>query len=193
MKSAITAGSIRSSAKPIRRTHWLRAAIPVLVASLFLYPARGCAQAADPDKEAAAVVEIGGAAGWNVKGGAAAFGPDFAVEVTPIENWLELEAGTTPLFGRHSTEWDTDLLFKKPWTLSKKVEFMFGVGPEWVHTREYGTTANSAAGEVVGDFMFWPFAKRRFGWYLEPGYEYSFGRGHERSIGISAGLLIAIP
>ncbi len=62
-----------------------------------------------------------------------------AVEVTPIENWLELEAGITPLFSRHhSTEWDTDLLFKKPWTLSKKAELMVGVGPEWVHTREPG-------------------------------------------------------
>jgi hypothetical protein len=115
------------------------------------------------------------------------------VEVTPIENWLELEAGVTPLFARHSTEWDTDLLFKKPWTLSKKAEFMFGLGPEWIHTRAYGVTANSAAGEVVLDFMFWPSAKHRFGWYLEPGFEYNFGRGHERSFGMSGGLLIAIP
>jgi hypothetical protein len=46
--------------------------------------------------------------------------PTVAVEVTPIENWLELEAGVTPLFRRDSTEWGTDLLFKKPWTLSKK-------------------------------------------------------------------------
>jgi hypothetical protein len=65
------------------------------------------------------------------------FGPDLAVEVTPIENWLELEEGVIPLFTGHSTEWDVDLLVKKPWTLSKKAEFMFGVGPEWVHTRAY--------------------------------------------------------
>ena len=52
--------------------------------------------------------------------------------MTPIENWLELEFGVTPTFSHHSTEWDTDVLFKKPWTLSKKVEFMFGVGPEWI-------------------------------------------------------------
>ena len=118
--------------------------------------------------------------------------PTVAVEVTPIENWLELEAGVTPLFTRHSTEWDTDLLFKKPWTLSKKAEFMFGIGPEWVHTTEYGVTTNSIAGEAVLDFMFWPSGKHRFGWYLEPGYEYNFGRGHEQSLGISGGLLIAI-
>jgi hypothetical protein len=142
--------------------------------------------------EPAAVVELGGAASWNLKGGSS-FGPDVAAEITPLENWLELEAGTTPLFSSRSTEWDTDLLFKKPWTLSEKVEFMFGVGPEWIHTRQYGTTTNSLGGEVVLDFMFWPSAKHRLGWYLEPGYDYNFGRGHERSIGISGGLLIAIP
>jgi hypothetical protein len=144
------------------------------------------------DTEPAAIVELGGAAGWDLKGGGPSVGPDFAVEVTPIENWLELEAGTTPLFRRGSTEWGTDLLFKKPWTLSEKVEFMAGVGLEWIHTRASGVTSNSLGGEMVLDFMFWPAAKRRFGWYLEPGYEYNFGRGHERSIGISGGLLIAI-
>jgi hypothetical protein len=51
--------------------------------------------------------------------------------------WLELEVGVTPLFGRHSTEWNTDLLFKKPWTLPKKAELMLGVGPEWVHATKY--------------------------------------------------------
>jgi hypothetical protein len=145
------------------------------------------------EKEPAAIVELGAAAGWNLHDGGSSFGPDFAVEVTPIENWLELEAGTTPLFARHSTEWGTDLLFKKPWTLSKRAEFMFGAGPEWVHTNQYGMSANSIAGEAVLDFMFWPTGKHKFGWYLEPGYEYNFGRGHERSVGISGGLLIAIP
>jgi hypothetical protein len=145
------------------------------------------------DKEPAAVVEVGAAPAWNLKDGGSSVGPTVAVEVTPIENWLELEMGVTPAFGHHSTEWDTDLLFKKPWELSKKVEFMFGVGPEWIHTREYGVTTNSAGGEAVLDFMFWSSAKHRWGWYLEPGFDYNFGRGHERSVGISAGLLIAIP
>jgi hypothetical protein len=31
-----------------------------------------------------------------------------------------------------------------------------------------------------------------FVWYIEPGYEYDFGRGHERSIGMSVGLLTGI-
>jgi hypothetical protein len=145
------------------------------------------------DKEPVAVVEVGAAPGWNLTNGGWSVGPTAAVEVTPIENWLELEMGVTPSFRRHSTEWAADLLFKKPWTLSKKVEFMFGVGPEWVHARAYGVTTNSVAGEAVLDFMFWPSAKHRFGWYLEPAWDYNFGRGHEQSVGISGGLLIAIP
>lgn len=144
-------------------------------------------------QEPAAVVELGAAPGWDLKGSGFSLAPTLAVEITPIENWLELEMGVTPSFARHSSEWGTDLLFKKPWTLSEQVEFMFGAGPEWVHSRQFGMTTNSAAGEVVLDFMFWPTKGRRFGWYLEPAYEYSFGRGHERSFGISGGLLIAIP
>jgi hypothetical protein len=42
-------------------------------------------------------------------------------------------------------------------------------------------------------FLFWPSSKHRFGWFLEAGYDYSFARGHERSIGKSGGLLIGIP
>jgi hypothetical protein len=64
--------------------------------------------------------------------------------------------------------------------------------PEWVHTRQYGVTTNSIAAEAVLDFMYWPSGKHRLGWFIEPGYEYNFGRGHERSIGASGGLLIAI-
>jgi hypothetical protein len=164
-----------------------------LLASLLLCAGSSFAQSDNGDKDPAAVVELGGAAGLSLKDGGSSFGPDIAVEVTPIENWLELEAGVTPLFGHRSTEWDTDLLFKKPWTLSRKAEFMAGVGPEWIHTREYSATTNSLGAEAVADFMFWPSGKHTFGWYLEPAYDYSFGRGHEQSIGISGGLLIAIP
>jgi hypothetical protein len=153
----------------------------------------GMAFAQPVDKDPVAIVELGGAAGRSVKNGGASFGADAAAEVTPIENWLELEAGVTPLFSRHrSTEWDTDLLFKKPWTLSRKAEFMAGIGPEWVHTREPGMKVNSMAGEAALDFMFWPGGKHKFGWFLEPAYDYNFARGHEQSFGISGGLLIAI-
>ena len=145
----------------------------------------------EPD-EPAAVIGIGAATGWDIHGGAAAFGPNVSAEFTPIEHWLEIEGGTTPLFTSHSTEWDTDLVFKRPWTLSPHVEFMAGAGPEWVHTREDHVTTDMAAIEAVTEFMIWPSPRRRFGLYIEPAYDYGFGHDHEQSIGVSAGLLIGI-
>ncbi len=150
------------------------------------------AQASSP-KEGLAILEVGGAPSASLTGSGASISPTVAVEVTPIENWLELELGTTPTFSRSSTEWVTDLLFKKPWTISKKVELMVGVGPEWIHTRSNRFSTNAIGGEAAVDFMFWPGAKRRFGWYLEPAYERQFGGAREASISISGGLLITIP
>src|SRR5579859_3776913 len=163
----------------------------ILIASLLLSAGNVFAQSTD--KESVAIVELGGAAERSLTEGNSSFGPTVAVEVTPIENWLELEAGVTPLFRRHSTEWSTDLLFKKPWTFSYKTEFMLGVGPEWIHTNESGVKTNSVAIEVAPDFMFWSSSRHKFGWYLEPSYEYKFGTTHEHSIAITGGLLIGIP
>ena len=153
----------------------------------------GHPQEASEDKDPVAILELGAATSWNFSGGAATFAPNLAAEVTPIENWLELEAGVSPFYTRNSTEWDTDLLFKKPWTISRKAEFMLGIGPEWIYLKQNGKTSNSIAGEVAGDFMFWPTGKHRLGWFIEPAYDYSFARGHQQSIGMSGGLLIGIP
>jgi len=165
--------------------------LALLIASLFTFIGNAFAQTVD--EEPAAVVEVGGAVNRSLTNHESSFGPTVAVEVTAKENWLELEAGVTPLFGHHSTEWGTDFLFKKPWTLSRKVEFMLGVGPEWIHTSSRGVTTNAVGLEVAPDFMFWPAAKHKFGWYLEPSYDYKFGAQHEHSIGITGGLLISIP
>jgi len=159
--------------------------------SALLFAGRASGQV--EEKEPAAIVEIGGAGEWALTHGTPGFGPNLAVEVTPIKEWLEIEAGTTRFSRRGQTEWDTDLLFKKPSTLSKTTEFMFGVGPEWAHTTTTGKSANSLGGEAALDFMFWPWPKRRFGLYLEPSYGYDFGSGHEQAMSVSAGLLIAIP
>jgi hypothetical protein len=160
-----------------------------LIAALLLFAAK--AQAGE--KEPSAVVEIGGAGEWGLNDGGSSFGPTAAVEFTPIKNWLEIEAGVTSLFSRGRTEWDTDFVFKKPFTLSPTVEFEPGIGPEWMHTTGGGRTTDSIAAEAVLDFMFWPTRDRKFGWFLEPSYSYSFSRGHEQSLGASIGLLIAIP
>src|SRR5438309_7247933 len=42
-------------------------------------------------------IEIGGAGEWSTPDGASSFGPAVAVEFTPIKDWLEIEAGVSPL------------------------------------------------------------------------------------------------
>lgn len=66
----------------------------------------------DTDDDTVAILEVGAATNWNFSGGAATFAPNFAVECTPIDNWLELEAGVSPFYTRNSTEWDTDFLLR---------------------------------------------------------------------------------
>ena len=140
------------------------------------------------EKEPTAIIELGGAGEWALPG-TSSYGPSAAVEFTPIKDWLEIEAGVAPMFSSGRTEWDIDLLFKKPFTLSDKLEFMIGAGPAWTVSRE----GSKVGGEVALDFMFWPTPDRKFGWFLEPAYTYSFSAGHEQSLGVSAGLLIPIP
>jgi hypothetical protein len=169
----------------------LRAEQFLFLIFLFLFTTAAFAQA-DEEKEPAAVLEIGAAPGWSLTDPGSNLGPTVAVEFTPIKNWLELEIGVTPSFSRHSTEWSTDLLFKKPWDLTPRIEFMAGIGPAWVRTRSNGITRHSIAAEAIADFMFWASPKHRWGWYVEPAYDYSFAAGHERSAGIAIGLLIGI-
>jgi hypothetical protein len=141
--------------------------------------------------EHAAVLELGSAGEWELTDPASHFGPTLAVEVTPIEHWLELEFGVSAFKSHGATEWEADLLFKKPYQLSRTVEFMAGLGPVWSHSSSADERANSVSVEFVLDFMFWP--KGRWGWYLEPSYGYGFDREHSRSLGLSAGLLIGLP
>jgi hypothetical protein len=170
----------------------MRAATFAWLATL-LFASSVFGQVEEKEKEPVAIVEVGAAGEWPLNHGGSSYGPNLAVEVTPIKEWLEIEAGVTPFFRRGETEWDTDLLFKKPYTLSKTAEFMFGIGPEWSHTIKGGVSTNSIGGEAALDFMFWPRPKRRLGWYLEPSYGYDFSSGHQQSMSLSAGLLIAIP
>lgn len=143
-------------------------------------------------EEPSAIVEIGGAGEWELQGGGTGFGPSLAVESTIIENWLEVELGTAPLFSHGRTEWDTDFLFKKPYTLSDEAEFMFGLGPSWSHASGSGRSRDALGLEAALDFMFWPWSSRPFGWFLEPSYGYNFRDG-QHSLAISIGLLVSIP
>jgi hypothetical protein len=43
------------------------------------------------------------------------------------------------------------------------------------------------------DFQFRQLPERKFGWFVEPSYGYSFGREHKQSLGVTVGVLFAIP
>jgi len=148
--------------------------------------------AAKEDHEPLAIGEIGGAMNWNLKGFAPSGGPTVAIEFTPIKEWLEIECGATQSYSKGATEWSFDLLFKKPYTISRTLEFMVGLGPEFSSVKANNLTSNDWAAEFALDFMYWPFQKRKIGFYFEPAYDYSFSPGNEQSIGFSGGLLIGI-
>jgi hypothetical protein len=142
------------------------------------------------DKEPSAVLALGAAAEWSQPGWLASVGPKVGLEFPVIKDWLEIEISGSSLFRRGQTEFGTGILFRKPFTLSDKVEFMIGVGPAFSYTAREGS---KAAGEISLDFMFWPTGEKKYGWFIEPSYSYSFMRGHERSLGVNVGLLVGIP
>jgi len=149
------------------------------------------AQLRAEDKEPFAVVELGAATERSIQEGTYSTGPSASVEFPVIKDWLEIETGISPLFRPGQTEWQSDLLFKKPFTINEHVEFMIGAGPQLSYATVGGGT--QIASEFALEWMIWPTADRKFGWFVEPTYSYSFSRGHERAIGVTTGLTIAIP
>lgn len=137
------------------------------------------------------MVELGAATEHSFDDGASSFGPSASVEFPIIKDWLEIETGISPLFRPGQTEWQGDLLFKKPFTLNEQVEFMIGAGPELSYVTAGG--GSKVAGEIAAEWMVWPSTEHKFGWFVEPTYSYSFSKGHEQSIGIATGLMVAIP
>jgi hypothetical protein len=162
-------------------------AIGCVILSLPFCPEQAWAE----EKEPFAVIELGAARERSLQEGAYGAGPSMAVEFPVIKDWLEIEAGISPLFRSGQTEWQADLLFKKPFTIDRHVEFMIGAGPQLSYETPGGGT--KVAAEIALEWMIGPTADRKFGWFIEPTYSYSLSRGHEQSVGITAGLLIAIP
>jgi hypothetical protein len=150
------------------------------------------AQAAEKDKDAPAELEIGAAVEWAVPGGGTGLGASVGIEYTLIKEWLEVELEVSPLFGAGRTDWDTELIFKKPFELSDKLEVMPGIGPAWLYTVSHGQTSSSLGAAAMLDFQIWPTPERNYGWFIEPSYTYDLGREHEQSLGVTFGLLIPI-
>ncbi len=163
-------------------------AAPLIMLACALAAGRASAQSPAPseDVDHAVVFELGWEGDWS-NGEGWHHGGTVAVEVTPIEHWLELEFGVSALRQPSGTEIPIDLLFKKPWRISRRVEFMAGIGPELVHsTADHDTWWGLSA---VADLMVWP--SKSVGWYLEPGWERAFQHGsHQDGLAVAAGLII---
>jgi hypothetical protein len=169
----------------------LRAALMAAIA-LSCGSVKAFAQAQDSrDEDHAVILEIGGAGEWPIRGaGGTNYGGTVAAEVTPIENWLELEIGVTALGTAGHTELSGDFLFKKPYRLSATTEFMFGAGPSLSKSLTGSERGTSWSAEFVLDFMFW--RRKNIGWYLEPGWSITPKNG-QQSLGLNVGLIFGLP
>jgi hypothetical protein len=164
--------------------------VPIWFISTLLLASPVLAQERRPvtdDTEHVVVYELGWEGDWSHAEGLN-HGATAAVEFTPIARWLEIEIGASAVHHADGTEYPVDVLFKKPWDLSRRVELMAGVGPEVIHAT--GPSSGTFRGvSAVLDLMVWP--TKRVGWYLEPGYEVTFRQGTRvPGIAVAAGLLI---
>jgi len=145
------------------------------------------AQQTSEDDHGLIIFEVGAAGEASLRHGGANFGPNLAAEITPIEDWLEIEAGASALAPTGHSEFSEDIVFKKPFRLTATAELMIGLGPFVSHTAS-GPEAGSSHGlEIAFDFMFWSHRSR--GWYLEPSWSRTARTG-EQAIGLTAGYLI---
>jgi len=158
--------------------------MPGLIAALFLFTGEAQAE----DKEPSLGFEMANGASWGLPHGGSSIGPEVALEYTVLEDWLEIEGGFSPQFSKGQVEYDTGIVFKKPFDLSKSLEFIIGAGPTWVHKLD----ADSIAGEAVVEFKYFPWPERHVAFFVEPGYSYDFGKGHEQSLEVTVGLYVGI-
>jgi hypothetical protein len=139
------------------------------------------------EKEPLAVVALGVAGERSLTERAFSRGPAAAVEFSVIKDWLEIEVGGAKLFRRGHSEWEAEVVFRKPFNLSETTEFMVGLGPMWTvakgESAKIGTT-------FMLDFMFWSSPEKKYGWFIEPSY--SVTKGNERTLAVSIGLLFGV-
>jgi len=143
------------------------------------------------EKKEGAVVEIGPTSEWVVRGGSAVnAGAAAGVEVSVIEDWLEMELAGALLGTSGHTEFSGALIFKKPFRLSQTAEIMLGAGPKYTKTFSGPDQGSASGAEVDLDFMFWP--RKDLGWYIQPDWGVISKTG-EQSVGLTVGLLIRVP
>jgi hypothetical protein len=143
------------------------------------------ATATEKDNDPLWVAMIGAAGEWPTHD-TAKNGPSFSIEFGVLKDWLEIEVGSAKLFRGSDTEFETEVVFRKPFTFSETVEVMIGLGPMWSKAKDESWKVGTT---FVADFMFWSSPEKKFGWFLEPSFSI-VNPGNERSFAVSAGLII---
>src|SRR5436305_14234243 len=133
--------------------------------ALLITPSLAAAEEKEKEKEPLAVVSLGPAGEWGFPGGKFSRGPSAAVEFSLIKDWVEVEIGGAKLFRHGISEWEADVVFRKPFTLSETAEFMIGLGPMWTKATGEGGKLGTT---FMADFMFWSSPQKKYGWFVEP-------------------------
>jgi hypothetical protein len=105
--------------------------LAILGLTVTLFASAQGATAAEKDNDPLWVAMIGVAGEWDVPGGSFSGGPSLAVEFNVIKDWLEIEMGGAKLFRGSNWEFENEVVFRKPFTLSETTELMVGLGPMW--------------------------------------------------------------
>jgi len=163
-------------------------AVAALIGLLCAREGRAEAQGVpSPEIEHRVVVGVGVVTDVELSGGSVHGGGSLIVEVTAIDEWLEIELGGAVLREEGGGAMAIDLLFKKPFRLSPRTELMVGLGPEMVSYVRARSGGKFIGVEAVADFMFWPTPRVGFG--IEPSYEGTARGGWENGLGGTASII----
>jgi hypothetical protein len=135
--------------------------LAILLLAALIAPGQRAA-AAEKDNDPLWVAMIGVAGEWPTHGNFQN-GPSFSIEFSVIKDWLEVEVGSAKLFRGSNSEFETEVVFRKPFTLSETTEVMIGLGPIWSKAKDESWKVGTT---FVADFMFWSSPERKFGWFL---------------------------
>ena len=155
-----------------------------LVLACLLVPNQ--ARAEEPERHY--VFGLGGAFTLDTADRSAGWGGNAFFEMEAIEGWLEIEAGVSVVKVKTGGEVSSDLLFKKPFRLSRRLEIMIGLGPEIVQTFGAGAGLTYYGVEAAIDLMFWP--SQRFGVWVEPTYDLTFRDRASLGFGTTFGPMV---
>ena len=116
------------------------------------------------------------------------FGATAFLELEAIDGWLELELGAQILATAPGREASLDLLLKKPFRVTPRLEVMTGLGPTVIQASGAGETRTSWGIEAAVDFMYWPVG--RLGLWAEPAYEIVLSGGFAHALACTAGPML---